>query len=419
MKAFLSKSTLLDNYQNIRQTSIDLCRYLLPEDFVVQPIADVSPPKWHLGHTTWFFETFILKKYHKDYIIFNRSYDFLFNSYYESVGERILRCDRGNITRPVYEEIIDYRGYVDSCMEELLGYNEDKTLAYLVELGIQHEQQHQELLITDIKYILGHNPIFPSYTERSESYLKKGIYRKRNFIEIPEGLYKIGYQGKSFCFDNELPVHKFFVQTFGIMDRLINNDEYLEFVLDGGYKDYRHWHMEGWEIVKKSGWEAPLYWIRKGDQWMEYTSEGLKELSKLAPVTHVSFYEAAAFASWAGKRLATEQEWEAAVSVLKVNLSEGNFLESNVFHPQPADNSFQFFGDCWEWTNSAYLPYPGYVREEGALGEYNGKFMINQMVLKGGSCATPQQHVRHSYRNFFHPDKRWQFTGIRLAEDIK
>jgi len=419
MKTFLSKTTLLENYLSIRQTTVDLCRFLVPEDFVVQPVADVSPPKWHLGHTTWFFETFILKKSLKDYIVFNRSYDFLFNSYYESVGERILRCDRGNITRPVYEEIMDYRGYVDSCMEELLGYTDDKTLSYLIELGIQHEQQHQELLITDIKYILGHNPTFPPYAERSDSFLEKGEYRKGNFIKIPEGLYEIGYQGKSFCFDNELPAHKFFVQTFGIMDRLINNGEYLEFILDGGYKDYRHWHMEGWEIIKKAGWEAPLYWVRKGEQWLEYTSEGLKELSKLAPVTHVSFYEAAAFASWAGKRLATEQEWEAAVSVLKINPSGGNFLESNVFHPQPPDNSFQFFGDCWEWTNSAYLPYPGYVREEGALGEYNGKFMINQMVLKGGSCATPQQHIRHSYRNFFHPDKRWQFTGIRLAENIK
>lgn len=419
MKTFLVKSTLLKNYSDTRQTTVDLCEYLNPEDFVVQPIIDVSPPKWHLGHTTWFFETFILKKYLRDYTLFSKDYDFLFNSYYESIGERVNRNDRGNMTRPVTEEIMDYRKYVDSYMEELLEYSSDKDMLRLVELGIQHEQQHQELLVTDIKYILGHNPLFPAYIEHGESFLQKAGYRKGSFIQIPEGLYEIGYRGKSFCFDNEQPVHKFYVRKFGIMDRLVNNGEYLEFILDGGYKDYRHWHMEGWETIKKAGWEAPLYWVRKGEQWMEYTCEGLKELSKLAPVTHISFYEAAAYASWAGKRLPTEQEWEAAVSAIGLDASTGNFLESQVLHPQPPARSFQFFGDCWEWTNSAYLPYPGYIREEGAMGEYNGKFMINQMVLKGGSCATPGQHIRYSYRNFFHPDKRWQFTGIRLAEDIK
>lgn len=417
MESIAQFSSVSTRFADIRHTTVELCQTLIPEDLVVQPITDVSPPKWHLGHTTWFFEAFILSKYLKNYKLFNKDYNYLFNSYYESVGDRILRSHRGNLTRPEYKQILDYRIYVNNHMSELLEDNDNKEIFYLTELGLQHEQQHQELLMTDIKYILGNNPLFPPYAERETSLYSKGDYNTAKYIEIPGGIYETGYQGKNFCFDNELPLHKSYVKDFKVMDRLVTNREYLEFVKDDGYKDFRHWHMEGWEIVKNESWESPLYWIRKDDQWLEYTSEGLTELSMNAPVCHISFYEATAFAAWKGKRLITEPEWEAAVSHLKIKSENGNFLENKILQPQPASDSMQFFGDCWEWTYSAYLPYPGYRREEGALGEYNGKFMINQMVLKGGSCATPISHFRSSYRNFFHPDKRWQFTGIRLGDD--
>lgn len=417
MESIAQFSSVSTRFADIRHTTVELCQTLIPEDLVVQPITDVSPPKWHLGHTTWFFEAFILSKYLKNYKLFNKDYNYLFNSYYESVGDRILRSHRGNLTRPEYKQILDYRIYVNNHMSELLEDNEDKEVFYLTELGLQHEQQHQELLMTDIKFILGNNPLFPPYAERETSLYSKGDYKPAKYIEIPEGNYETGYQGKNFCFDNELPLHKSYVKKFKVMDRLVTNREYLEFVKDHGYKDFRHWHMEGWETVKNEAWESPLYWIKKGDQWLEYTSEGLTELSMNAPVCHISFYEATAFAAWKGKRLITEPEWEAAVSHLNLKSENGNFLENKILQPQPVSDSMQFFGDCWEWTYSAYLPYPGYKREEGALGEYNGKFMINQMVLKGGSCATPCSHIRPSYRNFFHPDKRWQFTGIRLGDD--
>lgn len=411
-------SPLVQKYSSVRLNTVSICSRLQPEDMVLQPITDVSPAKWHLGHTTWFFEAFILQKFYNNYQVFHKSYNYLFNSYYESIGERLLRSNRGNLSRPAVSEILKYRAHVDHHIAELLKKNENPELLSLLELGLQHEQQHQELLITDIKYILGHNPLFPAYTDRTESLFHHGDYTPAKFVEIPEGIYQTGYRGSDFCFDNEQPIHKNYINGFRIMDRLITNREYLEFVKDGGYTDFRHWHMEGWEMAKNQNWEAPLYWILQSGNWMEYTSEGLKELSMHAPVTHISFYEAAAFASWKGKRLLTEPEWEAAINYLNIEPAEGNFLESNTFQPQPANNTLQLFGDCWEWTNSSYLPYPGYKREAGALGEYNGKFMINQMVLKGGSCATPQSHIRPSYRNFFHADKRWQFTGIRLAEDI-
>jgi ergothioneine biosynthesis protein EgtB len=411
-------TSLIEQYKAIRLQTESLCSNLNPEDMVLQPITDVSPIKWHLGHTTWFFETFILQKYYPDYQVFHSSYNYLFNSYYESIGERILRSNRGNLSRPLVSEVLKYRKHVDQYLIELLTNTPIPEVLTFLELGLQHEQQHQELLVTDIKYILGHNPLFPAYIKNKKTKGKEGGYKKATYLEIPEGIYKTGYSGKSFCYDNELPVHKSYINGFKIMDRLVANREYLEFIKDGGYTDFRHWHMEGWEIIKSQHWEAPLYWILKSGQWMEYTTEGLKDLSMHAPVTHISYYEAAAFASWQGKRLLTEQEWEAAVDHLKIDSQNGNFLENGVFQPQPAHDTYQLFGDCWEWTNSSYLPYPGYRRAPGALGEYNGKFMINQMVLKGGSCVSPKAHIRASYRNFFHPDKRWQYTGIRLAEEI-
>lgn len=417
MEAVKSKETenLIAKYDRVRKQTTAICSPLLPEDHVVQPIVDVSPPKWHLGHTTWFFEAFILKNYQKEYKVFDQDYNFVFNSYYESIGSRVIRTDRGNLTRPSVGDIHEYRRYVDTYMKELLEVTEDEKILELTELGLQHEQQHQELLITDIKYILGNNPLFPVYKKMPlpEEREVKDI----QYLEVPADIYSIGYNREGFCFDNEQPAHKVFVESFKIADRLITNKEYLEFIESGGYKDFRHWLMEGWEMLKSFQWEAPCYWVKDHGEWYEYTLGGLQKLNLSLPVTHVSFYEADAFAKWSGKRLLTEFEWEAAAKFLKADQQKGNFLEDGYYHPMPAENNdFQLLGNTWEWTYSSYHPYPGYQQEEGTLGEYNGKFMINQMVLKGGSCASPRDHIRTSYRNFFHPDKRWQFTGIRLCE---
>lgn len=411
------KPALAEQYQTVRKQTIRLAEPLAPEDMVAQPVVDVSPVKWHLGHTAWFFEEFVLKKYYKGYKLFNERFLYIFNSYYEGAGERILRSNRGTLVRPLLEEVLDYRNYVDKHMADLIS-DPTAEVSYLVELGLNHEQQHQELLLTDIKYVFGNNPLFPAYQEMDGcSLVRQSPYV--SFIEIPEGIYSVGHQGKDFCYDNEEPAHKVFCQSFRMMDRLVSNAEYLEFMKSGAYEDFRHWHMEGWEMVKALKWNSPLYWMQKGGDWYEYTLNGLKKLDQAAPVTHISMYEAFAYASWAGKRLLTESEWEVAASLLKPAPEHGNFMEAGIYHPcAPASKQNQMMGDCWEWTNSAYLPFPGYKRVPGALGEYNGKFMINQMVLKGGSCVTPVSHIRSTYRNFFHPDKRWQFTGIRLAEDI-
>ena len=408
---------IISKYQSVRRLTEKICGPLLDEDYVVQPVEDVSPPKWHLAHTSWFFETFILKKFHKNYKLFDPAFNFIFNSYYESIGNRLLRTHRGNLTRPSIDQIYSYRNYIDKYMLEVLDGKLNLELITFLELGLQHEQQHQELLITDIKYILGHNPLFPVYMERPVDKSIK-VPREIQFVEIPEGLYEIGYDNGGFCFDNEKPVHKKYIQKFRIMDRLITNGEYLQFMNDGGYRNFAYWLSDGWNMVQKSGWNAPFYWIEKDGDWHEYTLGGLKKIDTDAPVTHISFYEAEAFANWAGKRLLTEFEWEVAARFLKLDVSKGNFLESGIYHPAGAmDNNNQMLGDVWEWTYSAYHPYPGYKREEGPLGEYNGKFMIGQVILRGGSCATPRDHIRITYRNFFQPEKRWQFTGIRLGEN--
>jgi ergothioneine biosynthesis protein EgtB len=408
---------IISRFRSIRKQTENICQPLLTEDYVVQPIVDVSPPKWHLAHTSWFFETLILKKMYKKYKVFDPAFNYIFNSYYESIGDRLLRTDRGNLTRPSVHQIYEYRHYVDKHIMELLEGKLDLELLTLLELGLQHEQQHQELLMTDIKYIFGHNPLFPVYAEKRQQdrmLLNTDIH----FVEIPEGLFDIGFSNGGFYFDNEKPVHKKYIQKFKVMDRLINNREYLQFMHDGGYKNFSYWLADGWEAIQKQGWNAPFYWIEKEGEWYEYTLSGLKKIEPDEPVTHISFYEAEAFANWAGKRLLTEFEWEVAVAFLKADIKKGNFIESINFHPSPASGeNMQFFGDTWEWTYSAYHPYPGYKRMEGPMGEYNGKFMIGQMVLRGGSCATPGSHIRKTYRNFFQPDKRWQFTGIRLAEN--
>ena len=382
---------LAEQYKSVRNRSVQICKPLKTEDYVVQPVVDVSPPKWHLGHTTWFFETFILKPGLEGYKEFDPDYNFVFNSYYETIGARVIRTDRGNLSRPSVEDVYKYRAHVDEGMGKLLGKELAGGLANLVILGLNHEEQHQELLCTDIKYILGHNPLFPAYNERE---VKDAIIDNKGesgFVECQAGIYEIGYKGDEFCFDNELGVHRVFLECYQIAKQLVTNGEYLEFLNDGGYKDHRWWHAEGLEWVRCNNITAPLYWHDIDGVWHNYTLNGLKEVNTDAALCHISFYEASAYAAWKGMRLPTEFEWEAAAKLFK-------------------------WGSRWEWAGSAYLPYPGFKKAEGAIGEYNGKFMVNQMVLRGASEVTPPEHSRSTYRNFFHPHLRWQYTGIRLAK---
>ena len=380
---------LLETYLTVRQRSKQICEPLETEDYVVQPVPDVSPPKWHLGHTTWFFETFILKPNVIGYQEFNPDYNYVFNSYYETVGTRVIRTNRGNLSRPTVQEVYAYRDYVDEAMEKLLACPVSAELQELLTLGFYHEEQHQELLWTDIKYILGHNPLFPAYAEQYPH--SEPITADTVFIPIKSGLYQIGHEGDGFYFDNELGRHTVFLPDFEISNQLVTNAEFLGFMNDGGYQNFRFWHAEGWDWVKNNEVKAPLYWHQIDGEWFNYTLGGLKPIKPEEPVCHVSFYEAAAFAAWKGMRLPTEFEWE--VSAKQLN-----------------------WGSRWEWTNSAYLPYPGFITAPGAIGEYNGKFMLNQMVLRGASDVTSPNHSRETYRNFFQTNARWQYTGIRLAK---
>ncbi len=386
-----NSSELLLRYTKIRERSILLCFDLHPEDQVVQPIADVSPPKWHLGHTTWFFETFILKKFYPDYQDFHPDFSFVFNSYYETVGKRVLRANRGNMTRPLLTEVHKYRKHVDAKIAELLSLSiqDENLFSEIMELGLQHEQQHQELLATDIKYIFGHNPLFPALPDFP---VKENEVQKNDlsFISIIGGIVKIGHTDSGFCFDNELGAHNVLIEDFEIRKNLVSNSEYIKFLEDGGYKKFEFWLSDGWEWLNKNKIQAPMYWHKIEGSWYRYSFEGLKEVDPDGILTHISYYEADAFAAWADMRLPTEFEWEAASKNLD-------------------------WGQRWEWTKSAYLAYPGFKKAEGAIGEYNGKFMINQMVLKGASIATPPGHSRYTYRNFFQAWLQWQFTGIRLV----
>ncbi len=385
----MNADNLKDQYLAVRRHSVKICEPLETEDYVPQPVPFVSPPKWHLAHSTWFFETFLLKSFGKAYQVFSEDFSFLFNSYYNNVGERVRRTDRGNITRPTIATVYAYRKYVDEHMMALFDTLNDPAALKLIELGLHHEQQHQELLLTDIKYILGHNPLFPVYSP--DSNLVKDVNKETGSVQIAEGIYEVGFQGDGFCFDNELGRHKVYLNAFEISKALVTNAEYIQFMEEGGYQDFNLWLDEGWSWINENKITAPMYWHKINGAWHYYTLAGLQRIAPDAILSHVSFFEAAAFAQWKDMRLPTESEWEIA--------------------------SEQFnWGKRWEWTHSAYLPYPDFVKASGAVGEYNGKFMINTMVLRGSSVATPEGHSRKTYRNFFHTHERWQYTGIRLVK---
>lgn len=381
--------SLLDLFLETRKHSEKLCEPLETEDFVVQPVVDVSPPKWHLGHTTWFFEEFILRPHAKGYKIFNEDFSFVFNSYYETVGKRVVRSDRGNLSRPSVKKVFEFRAYVTEKMKLLFETEQSRELNNLLEIGIHHEKQHQELLLTDIKFILGNNPLLPMYSNDLDEHPVEKHHQ--DWISIEEGVYEIGQNSTEFCYDNELGQHKAYLHSFDISNKLVTNREFINFINDEGYERFELWHAEGWDWVNQNTIKSPLYWHQIDGEWYYYSFAGLQKINLDAPVTHLSYYEAFAFAQWKEMRLPTEFEWEVAQ---------------------------QYFpwGKRWEWTESAYLPYPNFNKAEGALGEYNGKFMVNTKVLRGGSIATPDKHTRPTYRNFFHPQLRWQFTGLRLAK---
>lgn len=411
--------SLLDRYRHVRHISEQICQPLETEDYVIQTMPDVSPPKWHLAHVTWFFETFLLTPYLPKYEVFHPQYGYLFNSYYEAVGDRHPRPHRGLLSRPTVDDVYRYRAYVDDAMQQLIAEQQgNSTVENLITLGLHHEQQHQELLFTDLKHILAYNPLRPAYRTSDTSQQASHTSQKtaETWLDYPGGLYSIGYDGEDFAFDNESPVHQVYLQDYYLAARLVTNGEYLEFIQAGGYQKPEYWLSEGWATIQKERWNAPLYWEEIDGTWAIMTLAGLQPLNEHEPVCHVSFFEADAFAHWAGKRLPTEAEWEVAAAPVAIR---GNFMDSGNFHPVPASGATrpdQLYGDVWEWTQSAYLPYPGFKPAAGAIGEYNGKFMCNQMVLRGGSCVTPMDHIRSTYRNFFPPSARWQFTGIRLAQ---
>ncbi|MDE0035945.1 MAG: ergothioneine biosynthesis protein EgtB [Gammaproteobacteria bacterium] len=400
-------------YDEVRQRSLTICEPLAVEDHGVQPIVEASPPKWHLAHTTWFFETFLLKAYVPDYRPFHADFEYLFNSYYDGIGQQFPRPERGRLSRPTLSAVLDYRDHVDAAMRGLLGRG-DADIADRITLGLHHEEQHQELLVTDIKANLGLNPLKPAYVEGNGTL--GGASGDLAFTDYDGGIAQIGARvGNGFRFDNECPRHRVWIDEFALGNRLVTNREFAEFIADGGYAEPSLWLADGWRWRSERTIDAPMYWHRVDGCWFEYRLDGEHPLAPNTPVTHVSHFEADAYARWAGARLPTEAEWEAAATTQPI---DGNFAATQgAMHPRPAAgrSMAQLFGDCWEWTSSAYGPYPGFEPLRGALGEYNGKFMSGQMVLRGGSCATPPGHVRASYRNFFYPPDRWQFTGIRLA----
>ena len=412
-------ANLSERYTQTRGTTEFLCAPLATEDFVVQSMPDVSPTRWHLAHTAWFFDTFILARWERDYRPVKPEYRYLFNSYYEAVGQQFPRPRRGVLSRPTVAEVFDYRHAVDQRLLELLEYDtdDDEELARVVELGIQHEKQHQELILTDIKHVFSCNPLFPVYRDAPPSSGDARTPACRQFA-YDGGTVEIGHGGTGFAYDHEFPRHQVVLQPYCLDDRLVTNGRYLEFIDDGGYRRTELWLSLGWNTVVAEKWPAPLYWFQRDGEWFEFTLSGLRPLRAEEPVCHLSYFEADAFARWAGARLPTEAEWEHAATQRDL---EGNFLESGLYHPAVSRANHagakQMYGDLWQWTASPYTGYPGYRAPSGALGEYNGKFMCNQYVLRGGCCVTPVDHVRPTYRNFFPPESRWVFAGLRLAHD--
>jgi ergothioneine biosynthesis protein EgtB len=407
-----------ETYLSVRRTTRALAAPLSAEDCAIQSMPDASPAKWHLAHTTWFFETFVLAPHYPGYQPFDPAYRYLFNSYYNAVGDRYPRPQRGMLSRPGLEEVLAYRRYVDDAVLVLLGGLYSTEAAALIELGLHHEQQHQELILTDVKHLLSRNPLKPAYQKQWP--LTTVSVRDRRWIAFEGGHREIGHAGSDFCFDNETPRHRVWLDPFQLASHPVTHGDFIEFIADGGYRRPELWLSAGWDAVTAHGWTAPQYWEQRDGGWHAFTLHGDVPVDPNAPVCHVSFYEAEAFARWANSRLPTEAEWEVAARDAALT---GNFLESGALHPlalrdAPADGTLaQAFGDVWEWTRSDYDPYPGYKPAAGAVGEYNGKFMSSQYVLRGGSCATPASHIRATYRNFFPPEARWQFSGLRLARD--
>jgi ergothioneine biosynthesis protein EgtB len=407
-----SPDSLSAAFARTRGATLALCRHLRPEDFVVQSMPDVSPAKWHLAHVTWFFERFVLEPYAEGYRRWNEDWHYLFNSYYYSVGEMHRRPERGLLSRPSVHEIVEYREHVDAAMAQLLDRSDEPEVMQRTLLGVNHEQQHQELLLTDLKHVFSRNPLKPAVNPElldAPSRTAPALV----FIPGTAGIVEIGAEEGAFTFDNERPRHRVLLQEHRLGSRLVTNGEYREFIRDGGYREPALWLADGWAAINERGWKQPLYWSEDLEQ--EFTLGGERALDAHAPVAHVSYYEADAYARWAGARLPTEQEWESAAASQTI---DGNFVEREYWRPvAAAEGERQFFGDAWEWTSSAYAAYPGFRPLAGSLGEYNGKFMCNQMTVRGGSCCTVLEHMRPSYRSFFYPDARWQFLGIRLAGD--
>jgi ergothioneine biosynthesis protein EgtB len=431
-----SATEVLGRYRTVRAVTEGIAAPLAPEDCVVQTMEDVSPTKWHLAHVSWFFETFVVEPHLAGYRPLNPQYAYLFNSYYVQAGERHCRDRRGYISRPTVDEVYEYRAYIDRHVAELLETAPEETLetvAPLIEIGLNHEQQHQELMLTDIKHVFSVNPLRPAYRDRPPETAPAGPLA---WVPFDGGLHEIGHDGTSFTYDNETPRHRHYLEPYRLADRLVTNGEYLAFMDDGGYERADLWLSEGYATARESGWSEPFYWEKRDGRWWIFTLAGMREVDESEPVCHVSYFEADAYARWAGARLPTEQEWEVAALELPVR---GNTFDTGRLHPAPAGRASdavasgvstvgspagerpppprQMYGDLWEWTRSQYSPYPGFQPLPGALGEYNGKFMCNQFVLRGGSCATSASHIRPTYRNFFVPDATWQFMGIRLARD--
>ncbi|MCE7737281.1 MAG: ergothioneine biosynthesis protein EgtB [Candidatus Heimdallarchaeota archaeon] len=421
-----TKNEYLDYYKRIRARTEKLAEPLEKEDYVIQAVTDASPAKWHLAHVSWFYETFILKGFDAGYKPLNEMYNFIFNSYYNDVGEFFPRPMRGTLSRPTVSEVYDFRKYIDDSMLNVLdGITDNSILQTFTILGGNHEQQHQELMMTDIKHNFGSNPLFPVYKPTPTLDEKDSEpVSKMTFIPFEGGISEIGNKSEGFAFDNEMPVNKVYLNDYKLANRLVTNGEFIKMIEAGVYQDFKYWLSDGWDIVKRDEWKAPLHWHKINDEWHTFTLAGLKKINLNEPVTHVSYFEADAYAKFVNKRLPRETEWENAALKSNLTPAEGNFYETGYLHPKvvdlekanEGDKLLQMYGDVWEWTGSAYLPYPGFSVLAEGVSEYNGKFMNAQWVLKGGSCVTPIDHIRTSYRNFFQSDKQWQFTGIRLAE---